>query len=120
MNYGSWCKMTALSVKELDEYIRQTLPTLYKGDGVAVQADLELMCWGIDTDKYRVDWFWKDKLLCVYDRKSDSYKRIFASTICGNLEMLCQLDDEKRMVVYCDPQEVDKFVERLLAMRVFV
>lgn len=108
--------MTGLSAKELDEWMKETMPTMYDGNGVAIGADIGLKCWYIHSVKYRVDWFWAEKTFRIVDN-SHASKIIFSSPIAGNLSLFCHMDDGA--VLYCDAEMFDVFVERLLGMRVF-
>lgn len=109
--------MTAWSASEIDEYFKNIIPVMYQGNGVTMGADIELKCWYFHTIKYKVDWFWARKTFWVYDQNDHNSKILFSSPICGDLSMLCHVDDGA--VLYCDAETVDGFVERLLAMRVF-
>ena len=109
--------MTNLSEKEFDDYIRKYIPIMYHGNGVTMGADLELRCWYFHTIKYQVEWFWAGKTLQVTGLYS-SFCKLFSSPICGDLSILCHIDDG--VVLYCDAEMVDSFVDRLLGMRCFL
>ena len=111
--------MTKLSNQEIDDYLRRVMPLLYSDNGVEISADIELCCFVIHTDKYLIDWFWKTKEFRVRKNSHFDYVDFFSSPIGGSLDLFCQFDPEKKIIIYSSAEDVNAFIERLLGMRVF-
>lgn len=111
--------MTAWTAEDLDKYMKEKMPLIYSDNGVEIGADIDFGCLYIYTTKYRAEWFWKSKTFRVFDQASGSLKELFSSPIEGGLEIFCQLDPEKKIIIYSSAEDVDFFIERLLGLRVF-
>jgi hypothetical protein len=109
--------MTNLSKKELDKYLREEQPTIYHNNGLEIYADIRSGRFVINTDKYHVEWLWKSKFFIVFNQIP--WEKIFSSTICGGLESFCQFDPKMKVIIHSSCEDVNAFIERLLAMRVF-
>ncbi len=109
--------MTNLSGKELEDYVRKEFPTIYQDNGLEIYADILSGCFVINTGRYHVEWFWKSKIFRIFAQYPG--QEIFCSPIDGGLKLFCQFDPEMKVIIHSSREDVDVFIERLLAMRVF-